>query len=141
MPSTEQKNLLSTLFIVLILALPFLFLYIASFNSAKQQSQMEREEFDYGGRPVQQMETDAIPSQLVLHKDKRIVVGKNGLVYKGSEGKDILIDFYLLEMDPEQPYLKKFRKKDAKKKMRIGSHTYRLVSANQNILVMKEMTD
>lgn len=79
--------------------------------------------------------------QIILPLNERIILGRNGLVYKGLEGKKVLLDFYLLDLDDEQPFRKKFVKKDAKKEMKLGSTTYRLVSANKHLLIMKTQKD
>jgi hypothetical protein len=59
----------------------------------------------------------------VLKKNERFVIGRNCLVFKGVDRKMILIDLYLLDMDSEQPYRKRFLKKEAKKEFLLGQGT------------------
>ena len=75
--------------------------------------------------------------QVVLKVGEQKVVGKNGLVYRGLDKKQILLDLYLLEMDPQQAYRKKFTKKAAKERMVIGGQEYRLYSVNKSHLILK----
>lgn len=79
----------------------------------------------------------AKPHQLVLPKDMQQVVGKQGLVFRGLERKMVIVDLYLLDMDKEQAYQKRFLKKDAKKRMVLGEGKYRLVSVNDKYLILK----
>lgn len=79
----------------------------------------------------------AKPHQLVLPKGKQLVIGRNGLVFRGVEKKVVTVDLYLLDMDAEQAYGKRFSKKDAKKEMAIGEGKYRLVSVNDKYLILK----
>lgn len=131
--SEENKNWLVPTLIVAIAIVSLTTLYLST-NARKQESAGLRQEFDYAGRPVQQAVNK---KQVLLKKDEKIVVGRNGFVYKGIAKNMILIDLYLLDMDPEQPYHKQFLKKDAKKAIKLGGKTYRLLSASNNHLILK----
>lgn len=133
---SEETNWISPLFIVAIIAAVLGLLYFISTDFYKQKSSA-RSEFDYGGRPVQSI---SHPGQIILQVNERKTIGKNGLVYRGMKNRSIIVDLYLLEMDPEQAYEKKFSRKGAKKKMILGDGMYHLVSANANMLVIKEVS-
>lgn len=76
--------------------------------------------------------------RVMLVKDNKLVIDKICLDYKGIDEEMVLIDLYLLELDDEQPYLKKIRRQDIDEKdIRFGDHTYRLVSANDSIVKME----
>jgi hypothetical protein len=75
--------------------------------------------------------------QVVLPKNEKFVIGRNCLVYKGVEKKTLILDLYLLDMDPEQAYEKRFPKKEAKEEMRLGGDTYRLLSVNDRYMTLK----
>ena len=133
MISSEKNNWFTPVLIVTLLIIVFCALYVSSYFT-KQNGVNVRNEFDYAGRPVQAVvKTD----QAVLKKDEKFVIGRNCLVFKGVDRKVILIDLYLLDMDSEQPYRKRFLKKEAKKEFLLGQGTYRLLSASDNALILK----
>jgi len=139
-PSSEKKNKFAPLLLIAFLTAAFGLLYYSSIDYHKQGAQqvMEREkkEFDYAGRPVQSM---AISDQVILEKNKKRDIGRNSLVFRGLAKNKIIVDLYLLEMDPEQPYEKRFSKKEAKKEMVLGEGKYRLLSVNNKHLVLKNL--
>lgn len=134
MPTTEQKNLLSAFFLVAILVLPFVLLYLTSFLSGSRQAQ------NTGGYPYYQESSvnQATKAHLLgLPRDQRVIVDDYALAYRGMKKGYIVIDLYLLPMDPEQAYTKRFLQKDAKKELRIGEKIYRLHSARKQIIVLQ----
>ncbi len=136
MPSPEKKNLLTPLFIITILTIAFGILYYVSTDFYKQRYPKGRKEFDYSGRPVQQIVTTG---QLILPKNEKLVIDRTCLVFKGVDQKMIIIDLYLLDLDPEQAYEKRFLKKAAKKELLLGKGRYHLISVNDKNLVLKKI--
>lgn len=134
MATTEKNSWFAPIIFVGILTVVFTAMYYLSSNPYKQSQ--GRSEFDYAGRPTQQVTN---PDQLILGKNERRVVGKNAYIFRGLEGNVILLDFFLLEMDPEQPYEKRFSKKAAKKTMELGQNRYRLLSVNDRHLILKKL--
>ena len=57
--------------------------------------------------------------------------------HKGVEHKTVVLDLYLLDMDREQAYEKRFPKKEAKKEMKLGRDIYRLLSVNDRTKVKR----
>ncbi len=49
----------------------------------------------------------------------------------------IHIDVFLLELDPESAYLRLISKADAKKGIRIGNSTFKLLKINKKTLQLK----
>ena len=126
--------------ILIFLVVGSLFAMLHSFTTndpiPTQEEPALRQEFDYSGRPVQQM---ANRNQFVLTRDQRLSIGKYDLLFKGFEEKRIRVDLYLMEMDPEQPYPKYFTKKEAKRGITLGRSDYRLVSVNKQNLILKRI--
>ena len=109
-------------------------LYITSSYLSTQQAAMARRDLRYTPTSVQ----SAGPTdQVLLPRNEKFVIGRNGLVYKGVEKKTVILDLYLLDMDPEQAYEKRFPKKEAKEEMRLGGDTYRLLSVNDRYMTLK----
>jgi len=133
MLSSEKNTWIAPLFIGTLLVVLLCVLYVSADFISQDRSAM-RKEFDYSGRAVQPV---VKRDQVILKKDERLDIGRNGLVFRGVKNKTILIDLYLLDMDPEQPYKKRFLKKDAKKEMLIGEKKYRLLSVNGSHLILK----
>ena len=68
-------------------------------------------------------------------------MGRNGLVFKGIDKDIVILNLYLLDMDSEQAYEKRFLKKDAKKEMVLGGAKYRLLSVNDKFLTLKIISE
>ena len=135
MTSSENMNWSIPAIVVAIIALVVCISYFVSGDLFKQLSPRPQQEFDYAGRPVQQMVT---PNQIILTKNEKFISGRNCLIFKGIERNAIIIYLYLLDMDPEQAYVKRFPIKDAKKELYLGKVRYRLVSVNDYNLTLKK---
>ncbi len=136
MLSSENQNWLTPLFVITILIIVFGVLYYVSSDFYNQRYPDGRQEFDYSGRPVQSIATTG---QVILTKNEKHVIGRICLVFKGVDKKMIIVDLYLLDMDPEQAYEKRFLKKDAKKELLLGEGRFRLLSVNDNHLILREL--
>ncbi len=134
MISSENKNWTTPILIVTMVTIMLGTLYFSSGYLSKQATPPAPKEFNYAERPTQYMAT---PNQIVLKINEKLVIGKNGLVFKGVEKNVVIIDLYLLEMDSEQAYKKRFLKKEAKKEMVLGKGRYRLLSVNDKNLILK----
>jgi len=137
MAAPERKNRLLVITIIAALTLSFWGLYYLSTDSYRQRSEVNR-------IPERQTATDsggktAAPKtdRLVLKKDERIDVGRTSLIYKGIEDSKIVVDLYLLDLDPKQGYLKKIEEDKAEEGVLLGPVTYRLISANDSYLTLK----
>ena len=136
MTSSEKTNWYVPIIIFIALTTIFFGLYYSSDLVSYRESQL-RKEFDYAGRPTQPI---TYTDQVFLKRDEKKIVGKYGLTFRGYENKLILLDLYLMEMDPHQPYRRKISKKEAKEAITFGTERYRLSSVNRNSLVLKKIT-
>ncbi|MFC1831792.1 hypothetical protein ACFL0S_07205 [Thermodesulfobacteriota bacterium] len=134
MISSENKNWTTPILITTIVTIMLGTLYFSSSYLSKQETPPARKEFDYSGRPTQYMTT---PTQVVLKINEKLAIGRNALVFKGVEKNVVIVDLYLLDMDSEQAYKKRFLKKEAKKEMVLGKGRYRLLSVNDKNLILK----
>lgn len=137
MAAPERKSRLSVITIIIVLLLAFGGLYYFSTDSYRQRSEIngapERLTAAGGGNKTAGQRTD----RLVLKRDERVDVGRTSLVYKGLENGKIVVDLYLLELDPKQGYLKMIDEDEAEKDFLLGPVTYRLVSVNNTYLALK----
>ena len=132
---SSEKNTWSTpLLITALIVCVFGALYLTSSYLSSQQATMARKDLRY--TPVNIQPTGPT-DQVLLPRNEKFVIGRNCLVYKGVEKKSVVLDLYLLDMDPEQAYEKRFLKKDAKEEMRMGGDTYRLLSVNDRFMTLK----
>ena len=134
MPSSERKSWIVPLFFITLLAIVAGVLYYISSDFYQQRYPQGRKEFDHGGRPVQ---STATADQIILTKNEKLDIGRNCLVFKGLDKNVVIIDLYLLDMDSEQAYQKRFLKKEAKKKLSLCEGKYRLLSVNDRYLTLK----
>jgi len=132
---SSEKNTWSTPLLITVLIFFVLgTLYFTSSYLSNQQAALARRDLRYTSAPSQAMKT---LDRVVLARNEKFVIGRNCLVYKGVENKNVVLDLYLLDMDPEQAYEKRFPKKEAKKEMMLGGDNYRLLSANDRYLSLK----
>ena len=133
MASANGNNKLKLFGIISILVLSFLALYYVSTDTYQKSARARQERADV----INTTQKAQKPNQVVLKKNERREVGRTALVYRGMEKKEILVDLYLLDLDPKQGYTKRVSIPDAKKELKLGGVTYSLVSANRNYLTMK----
>jgi hypothetical protein len=133
MSSTEKVNWLPPFFIIVILATVFGVMYYISTDSFQQKNQNLRKEFDYAGRPVN---TPKKSDNIVIQRQKRTEFDRIALVFKDLENKEIYIDLYLLDLDPQQSFAKKYPIKTAKKEMSFGGKKYRLITVSDNYITL-----
>ncbi len=72
-----------------------------------------------------------------LVKDDKLVIGKTCLDFKGLDDDSFVVDFYLLDLDDEQPYPKKISRDKIGKEIHFGDYTYTLVSVNDRFVKLK----
>ena len=133
MISSEKKTWTTPVLITLLIVGVFGAMYYASHYLTVQQSLVRR---DYNS-PAINAPSIGRADQLVLSKNQKYVIGRNGLMYKGLDKNTLVLNLYLLDMDPEQAYEKRFTKKEAKEEMVLGRDRYRLLSANDRYLTLK----
>ena len=130
-----EKNTWSTPMLITFLIICVLgALYITSSYLSNQHSAVARRDLRYTSTKAQPF---GKADQVVLPRNEKFVINRNCLVYKGVEKKSVVLDLYLLDMDPEQAYEKRFLKKDAKEEMKMGGDTYRLLSVNDRFMTLK----
>jgi hypothetical protein len=134
MSSSTRKKTFAFIFIALTLAIPFGMIYYVSTDYYKERYQKWRRDSDQAGRAIH---SSIKADQIVLTKNEKLVVKRTCLVFKGLDKKIILLDLYLLDLDPEQPYPVRIAKRDAKKEMRIGGNRFKLISVNNRYLSLK----
>lgn len=76
-------------------------------------------------------------SQVHLKKNEKIVINKTGLVFKGISQGVVNMELYLLELDPEVPYLLSFSKESLQEGVWVENAQYSLVSVKRNSLRLK----
>ena len=133
MISSEKKNWSTPGLLTLLIACVFGAMYYASHYLTAQQTLVRREL----NSATTLAPTTGKADQLVLPKNEKYVIGRNCLVYKGIDKNILVLDLYLLDMDPEQAYEKRFPKKAAKEEMVMGGDRYRLLSVNDRYLTLK----
>lgn len=130
-----EKNTWSTPMLITFLIICVLgALYFTSSYLSNQQATLARRDLRYTPTAAQSIGT---PDQVVLPKNEKFMIGRNCLVYKGVDKKTVVLDLYLLDMDSEQAYEKRFPKKEAKEEMQMGGDIYRLLSVNDRFMTLK----
>ena len=76
---------------------------------------------------------------IFLPVGERVRVDKNMMIYRGVTGKKVLLDVFITELDPQQPYRHVIPKSDAGKLLRLGGHTYKLKSISAARLKLKRV--
>ncbi len=131
MSPSKRNKAFALFFIFLTLAIPFAMIYYLSTDYYKERYQKLRKNPNEASREIR----SRIPAdRLVLKKNEKLLVKRTCLVFKGVEKKAILLDLYLLDLDPEQPYLIKLSTQDADKELIIGGNKFKLISVNNQYL-------
>jgi len=133
MSSSNNKNSLKLFGIISVLALSFWAIFYVSTDKYQQNAKLRQERAD----TINNTEKPQNADHVVLKKNERHDIGRTSLVYKGAENDILLVDLYLLDLDPKQSYLKKIKEVEAKKELDLGGVKYRLISANDKYLTLK----
>lgn len=70
-------------------------------------------------------------------KDSSVTINKCKLVFMGIEDKNIHLDLYLLDLDPQCVYHQIIPKAAAIEGFRLGDSEYQLISVNKKVLKLK----
>ncbi len=126
----------------ILILLPFVILfaigYYKSANSVVKPYQVFRDK-SYNHNPLHQHQPKTqsnlvSTAQIHLQKDKKIIINKTCLVFKGISHGVINMELYLLELDPEVSYLLSFSKESLQEGVWVDNAQYRLVSVKKNTL-------
>ena len=77
-------------------------------------------------------EITKLGNKIILHADTLTKFGKTKLKYRGVDSDYLLIDVYILDLDPQYGYAYKIPIKSARKNFRLYEHTFTLVSQNKS---------
>lgn len=130
---------------VILVLLPFIILFaIGYYNSAtsvKKPYQAFKNKF-YNQNPLNehQIKTAAhqiFTDQIHLQKNVKTIINKTCLVFTGILHEVVNMELYLLELDPEVPYLLRFSKDSLQAGVWIDNVQYRLISVKKNTLRLK----
>ena len=119
--------------IVIILALSFWAIFYVSTDTYQKNAKIRQERAD----AINKIEKVKKADEVVLKKNERRNVGRTSLVYKGKDRDSIVVDLYLLDLDPKQSYRKEFKEAEAEKELNLGGVKYRLISVNNSYLTLK----
>jgi len=129
----NKKGWLAILFILFCLAVPFGITYYVS----TPHSQARYEEWRERDTAVNVKLTSQIsPKQLLLVKNDRVKTKNTCLVFKGIENGQVLLDLYLLELDPGYAYTQRFSREANGNVIRLGDAIYTVKSANNYSLAL-----
>jgi hypothetical protein len=132
--STNRRKTLAALFLVFTLAIPFAMVYYVSTDSYKARYQQWRKSADEAGRPIRSKQA---ADQFILARDEKLEINNISLEYKGIMRKNLMINLYLLDFDPQQPYLVEIPRKQAKDGFTIADHQFLLISGNDRFINLK----
>jgi hypothetical protein len=133
MASSNNKNPLKLFGIISVLALSFWAIFYVSTDKYQQNAKQRQERAEAINKTEKAKKAD----QVVLKKNERHDIGRTSLVYKGVAKDTILVDLYLLDLDPKQSYLKKIKTGEARKELDLGGVKYRLINSNDRYLTLK----
>jgi hypothetical protein len=134
MSTENRRKYFAIFFVFVILAIPFAMIYYVSTDTYKERYRNWRKRSDEINRTVR---STVSSDQVVLSKDEKIKVGRTYLEFTGFEDRTIFLNLYLLDLDSQQAYPKKFSKKEAKKGITIGGNKFKLIAVNKRFLSLK----
>jgi len=130
----NKKGWLAILFIFFCLAVPFGLTYYVSTPESKERFETWRTR---GTAANVKAESQISARQLRLIKNDRVTVKNTCLVFKGIEKGQVLLDLYLLELDPGHAYPQRFSRETNGNAIRLGDVTYAVKSVNNSSLTLK----
>lgn len=125
---------MAILFIFFCLAVPFGLTYYVSTPKSKERSDLWRTQ---GTAANVKAESQISAGQLRLIKNDRVTVKNTCLVFKGIEKGQVVLDLYLLELDPGYAYPQRFSREPNGNAIRLGNVIYAVKSVNNSILTLK----
>ncbi len=132
----NKKGWLAILFIIFCLAIPFGITYYVSMPA----SQARYEGWRTRGRGIAanvKLTSRVSAKQLLLVKNDRVKIKNTCLVFRGLEKGEVMLDLYLLELDPGYAYPQRFSRDNNGDAIRLGDVTYTVASANNYSLTLK----
>ena len=130
----NKKGWLAILFVFFCLAVPFGLTYYVSTPKSKKSF----EEWKTRGTAANvKAESQVSAKQLLLIKNDRVKVKNTCLVFKGLDKGQVLLDLYLLELDPVHAYPQRFSREINGNAIRLGDVTYAVKSVNNSSLTLK----
>jgi len=132
MPLPNKKGWLAILFIFFCLAVPFGITYYVSTPTSKARFEEWRARGSAANVPAK---SQISAQQLLLVKNDRVMVKNTCLVFKGLEKDQVVLDLYLLDLDPEVAYPQRFSSET--KAIRLGDVMYKVKSVNGTALTLK----
>ena len=133
MPLPNKKGWLAILFIFFCLAVPFGLTYYVSTPKSKERFDSWRTR---GTAATVKAESRITARQLRLIKNDRVTVKNTCLVFKGLEKDQVVLDLYLLELDPGHVYPQRFSRETNGNAIRLGDVIYAVKSVNDTSLTL-----
>ncbi len=130
----NKKGWLAILFIMSCLAIPFGLTYYVSTPASQARYEKWRSR---GTAANVRLTSQVSAKQLLLVKNDRVKIKNTCLVFKGIEKGNVLLDLYLLELDPGYAYPQRFSRDNNGNAIRLGDITYTVTSANNYSLTLK----
>ncbi len=130
----NKKGWLAIVFIIFCLAVPFGITYYVSTPA----SQARYEEWRTRDTSANLKLTSRVSAkQLLLVKNDRVKIKNTCLVFRGLDKGEVVLDLYLLELDPGYAYPQRFSRDNNGNAIRLGDVTYTVTSANNYSLTLK----
>ena len=134
MPLTNKTRLLTLVFMLFAITLPlFSSLYLSDPNkNLLFQGVRQRK----AGMDVSK-KSKVISGRIFLLKDSQFTIKNVRLTFRGIKNREIYMDVYLLELDPQTAYSYVLSTEDARAGIRLGDYQFRLLSANKDLLTLE----
>lgn len=137
MAGSDNKSKLKVIGIISILVISFLSIYYVSTESYQQRFEAARQERITAINATQNQNIKSQGDRIVLKRGERQEIGRTSLVFQGVQDNILLIDLYLLDLDPKQRYLKKVSKNLAEDGFELGGVKYQLMTVNKRYLTLR----
>ena len=134
MALSRNQTIVASVFMVVAMGTVVSMIYRASTGRLEQRRREYQQRAD-AAQPVRR--TTVMTDRIVLIRDEAAEVDRIRMVYRGIEDDRILLDVYLLDLDPAYPYSRRISVAEAEKGIRIGPRGYRLKSVSRKSLVLR----
>ena len=134
MSPVDKKNWYVPLFVITTLSIVFGLMFYSSTDYYQTRYQSWRQSSNADSEAVLSLAT---ADRLILARDQKLEVDSISLIFRGLEDDALLLDLYILDLDPKQPYRKKIPLSEAKNEMILGAGKYQVTSVSKKYLRLK----
>lgn len=139
MEETRKRRWMMVLFFGLIASLFVGFIYLALTGPRDPRYRRRLEEAAASFKQELKSRKPVDTVNIFLPVGERVRIDNNVVIYRGQENKTALIDVFITDLDPQTPYRHRIARDEIGNEIRLGGHSYRIISIGGKKLRLKRI--